>query len=186
MPFSSIVQSAELDSVDLASPPEGVRIERSLISGVEIIYRRLSKVVFFLIPFTVLWSGLSLSMIYWSQIVAGRFDKTTSMVGIPFLIGTMILVGIIILMLFGRWRIHVDRGECEIFIGVGRLGSRRRIRLGADSTVSLGMSSLRVNNIPQRQVVICTGGQTLKFGATLPDPVRVFLAALLKKAVQAQ
>ena len=184
VPFSSIAEAAEIDAVDLASPPKGIRIERNLISGVEIIYRRLSLVLLFLIPFAALWSGLSLSMIYGSQIVAGKFDPTASLAGLPFLIGTVILLSIIIFLLFGRWRIHVDRGECEIFTGVGPIGRRRRIPLATDSTINLEMSSLRINNIPQRHVVITTHGQTLKFGATLPENVRVFFAAVLKKAAQ--
>lgn len=185
-PFSSIAECAELDAVDLASPPKGVRIERNLISGIEITYRKLSPVLLFLIPFAALWSGVSLSMIYGSQIVARKFDPTASLFGLPFLIGTIVLLSVIAFLLFGRWRIHVDRGECGIFTGVGAIGRRRRIPLAADSSVSLGMSSLRINNIPQRHVVISTHGKSLKFGATLPDPVRVFLAAVLKKAAQAR
>lgn len=184
--FSSIAGDAEIDAVDLATPPKGVRIERSLISGIEIIYRRLSLVLLFLIPFAALWSGLSLSMIYGSQIAKGKFDATASLIGLPFLIGTIVLLSIITFLLFGRWRIHVDRGECEVFTGVGPIGRRRCIPLATDSTIDLEMSSLRINNIPQRHLVITTHGQTLTFGATLPDPVRVFLAAVLKKAAQAQ
>ena len=185
MPFSPIAAQQELDAVDLAKPPKGVRVSRSLISSIEITYRKLSPVVFLLVPFTALWSGLSLSMIYGPQITNGKFDPAASLAGIPFLVGTVILLALLAFLLFGRRRIILGRDRCEVFMGVGPLGWRRSIPLTPESVVRLETSAVRINNVPQRDVVVTTGDSKMKFGATLPDDVRVFLAAVLRKAVQA-
>ncbi|MBU3664857.1 MAG: hypothetical protein FGM15_03125 [Chthoniobacterales bacterium] len=186
VPFSSIAENVDIDAVDLASPPKGVRVSGSQISGIEITYRKLSPLVFFIIPLALLWTGLPLAMIYGPQIASGKFDATLSLAGLPFFIGALLMLWLIAFMLCGCRRIHIDRGQCEIFTGVGLIGRRRRIALTPESSVRLELSSLRVNNVPQRHVVISTDGQTVKFGATLPENVRTFFAAVLSKASQAQ
>jgi hypothetical protein len=161
-----------------------VRVGQSLISGIEITYRRLSPVVLFLIPFTALWSGVSMWGIYGRQLVQGKFDPAHSLFGLPFLLGTIVLLIIITYLLFGHWRINVGRGECEIFSGVGPLERRRRIRLERASLVRMEASTLKVNNVPQQHIVITTGDEQLKFGATLPAEARAFLAAVLQRAAE--
>ncbi len=185
MPFSSIAEESELTSVDLSSPPKGVRVASDLIRGIDITYRKFSPVLFFLIPFTALWSGISLAGIYGQQIGKGKFDPQLSLVGLPFLIGTVVLLSVIAFLLFGRRRITVGRGICEVFLGIGPIGWRRTIPLAPDTTVLLQASSVRVNNVRQRDVVVTTGGRSIKFGAMLPEEVRVFIAAVLHKAVPA-
>ncbi len=182
-PFSSIVAQPELAAVDFAAPPKGVRIEKSLIDGIEITYRKLSPVLLFLIPFVVLWSGGSMFGIYGQQIVRGKFDLQMSLFGLPFLLGTVVLLSIIAFLIFGHRRISLGRGECEVFMGVGPLGWRRTIPLTTESVVRLEISSVRVNHVQQRDVVVTTGDRKIKFGATVPEDVRVFIAAVLQKAV---
>ena len=185
MPFSSIAEQSELGAVDLSAPPKGVRVGGDLIGGIEITYRRFSPVLFFLIPFAALWSGVSLAGIYGSQLAKGKFDWEASLFGLPFLIGTIVLLTVIAFLLFGSRRINLGRGVCGVFIGIGPLGWRRTIPLVPGTTVRLEASSLRVNNVRQRDVVVTTGDQSIKFGATLPDEVRAFVAAVLQKAVPA-
>jgi hypothetical protein len=106
--------------------------------------------------------------LYGRQLVQGKFDPAHSLFGLPFLLGTIVLLIIITYLLFGHWRINVGRGECEIFSGVGPLGRRRRIRLERASLVRMEASTLKVNNVPRQHIVITTGDEQLKFGATLP------------------
>jgi hypothetical protein len=37
---------------DLPQPPRGVTVSRSLITGIDIVYRHINPVAFFLVPFT--------------------------------------------------------------------------------------------------------------------------------------
>lgn len=185
MPFSSLAGIREISAVDLASPPKGVRVERSLIDGLDVTYHKIPFAVFFLIPFTALWSGVSLWGIYGSQMSEGKFDWTASLFGLPFLIGTLILLSVISFMLLGRWRITLGRGLCRIFLGIGPVGWTRQIALDPQTTVRLQPGSTRINNVPQRDIVITSGEEQLKFGALLPEHVRVFLAAVIERAARA-
>ncbi len=183
MPFSSVAEQSELEEVDLAAPPKGVSVGGDAIGGIVIGYHRFSRVLFFLIPFTVLWSGGSLAAIYGSQIAKGSFDRGASLAGLPFLVGTAVLLTVITFLAFGRRRIAVGRGQCEVFMGIGPFGWRRGIPLASGTTLRLEPSSVTINKVRQRDVVVTTGERTLKFGATLPEEARVFIAAVLQKAL---
>ena len=57
MKFSEIAPMAGAAEVDELHPPKGVRLEESVIHGQTIIYKKISPIVYFLIPFTAVWSG---------------------------------------------------------------------------------------------------------------------------------
>ena len=171
-----------LAAVDLSAPPRGVRVSRSLLTGLDLVYRRVNRTVFFLLPFTALWSGLSLGGIYGKQIAGGKFDWAASLAGLPFVIGTVVLLGTILFMLFGRWRVRIDRGVVAVSVGVGPFGRHRDIALQPGSLVRLEDSRIRVNRVPQCVIAITTADRTLRFGAGLPREVRMFFAAALRRA----
>jgi hypothetical protein len=183
MSFSAVASTDEPGWVDLADPPRGVKVGHSLISGIEVTYRRFNPAVLFLIPFTALWSGVSLGGIYVSQLSRGTFDLGLSLTGLPFLLGTLVLLGVIAYMLFGRWRVHIDRGTAQIFNGIGPIGRRREVALVPGTKVHMLPSKLRVNGRQRTDICITTDGRSVRFGASLPDDARQFLAALLNKAV---
>jgi hypothetical protein len=185
MPFSALADAGGLAAVDLSAPPRGVLVGHSLISGIDVTYRRINPVVFFLIPFTALWSGLSLWGIYGPQFTKGEFDPTIALAGLPFVLGTVVLLGTITFMLLGRWQVRLDRRRCHVFTGVGPLGRERSIPLEAGTTVRLETGKFRINNRPQLEIVVTTGDRSMRFGATLPADVRLFLAAVLRQAAQA-
>ena len=167
---------------DLSQPTRGVTVSRSLISGIEIVYRRINPVVFALIPFTALWSGLSLWGIYGTQWINGKFDPVMSVAGLPFVIGTVFLLGMIIFLLFGSWRVHLDRGKARFFTGVGPVGRRREIALGADARVELADAYAKVRRIPQQIITVKNGDRTVDFGAKLPHDIRLYFAEVLREA----
>ncbi len=185
MPFSSVAGTGELDAVDLSAPPRGVTVGHSLISGIEVTYRRFNPAVLFLIPFTAVWSGFALWGIYGSQFAKGKFDLAASLAGLPFVLGTFVLLAVIAHMLFGHWRLLIDRGTARIFHGVGPVGRHREIKLTPGTRVRLVPSRLRVNGRERTQVQVGHDGGAVHFGASLPDEVCRFLAAVLRKAVPA-
>lgn len=185
MTFSAVIAPDETAAVDLASPPRGVKVERNSIHGIEIRYHRLNPVAFVLIPFTALWSGLSLWGIYGSQLSDGAIDPVLALAGLPFVLGTFVLLGVIAWMLFGRWRVRLDRGTAEIFRGVGPFGRRRHVPITRDTILRLAPGTVRVNGRTQDEIVITNGPHTVRFGALLPAEVRAFLAAVLRQAARA-
>lgn len=170
-------------NIDLSKPPRGIKTSHSLISGIEITYRRFNPAVLFLIPFTAVWSGLSLWGIYGSQFAKGKFDPAASLTGLPFVIGTAVLLAVIANMLFGRWRLLIDRNVVRIFNGIGPVGRHREVALAPDTKVRLVPSSLRVNGRQRTQIEVSNKGRVDNFGASLPDDVCLFFATVLRKAV---
>lgn len=181
MPFSEIAPIPGAESVDLGRPPKGVRIEESPIRGRAIIYRKISPAVIFLIPFTALWSGFSMAGIYGTQIAEGKFDPVRSLFGLPFLIGTIVLVSVIAFMLFGRWRFGFNRGLFEVATEVGPFGWTRRMACDKTARVGIKASAWRKNNVPQNQIHVECQGESLKFGAMIPEDRKVFLAEAIRR-----
>ena len=174
----------ETSGIDLSKPPRGVKVAHSLISGIDITYRRFNPAVLALIPFTAVWSGFSLWGIYGSQIASGKFDAAASLAGLPFVLGTVVLVSVIVHMLFGHWRVHIDRGTVRIFSGVGPFGRRREITLGPGAQVRLGPSRLHRRGRSAQDIILEHDGRRVNFGVSLPDDVRLFFAAVLRQAVR--
>jgi hypothetical protein len=181
MPFSDIATIPGVADMDLSRPPKGVRIEDSPIRGRSIIYRKISPVVFFLIPFTAAWSGLSMAGIYGTQIAKGEFDPGMSLFGLPFLIGTIVLVSMILFMLLGRWRFSYNRGLLEVATEIGPIGWTRRLACDKNARVSIRASAWRKNNVPQNQIHVECQGNSLKFGAMIPEDRKAFIAEAIRR-----
>jgi hypothetical protein len=181
MPFSDIAPIPGAADVDLNNPPKGVRIEDSPIRGRSIIFRKTPLVVFFLIPFTAVWSGGSMTGIYGRQIAKGEFDPGMSLFGLPFLIGTIVLVSVILFMLLGRWRFSCNRGLLEVATEVGPIGWTRRLACDKSARVSIKASAWRKNNVPQNQIHVECQGNSLKFGAMIPEDRKAFIAEAIRR-----
>ena len=121
-PFSVVTGAAGISLDALANPPKYVEMEEGIQGEVIITYRRISRILWFLIPFTMLWSGGSMAGIYGTQIAKGQFDAKQSLAGLPFLIGTVILVSVIVSLLLVRWVITLNKGEGTVFVGRGSFG----------------------------------------------------------------
>jgi len=183
MPFSSLAVIPGETEVDMSQPPKGVKLGVDAFHGNVITYHRKSLIVLFLIPFTLVWSGGSMGMIYGSQIAKGEFDPGMSLFGLPFLFGTVVLVSIIINCLFGSTRIWFNRGVCHVFTGVGKLGWTRKHLCTNDTRVAVTMSNLRVNNVPKTGIEMRTGDKKLMFGTMWAEDAKTFVATALKRAL---
>jgi hypothetical protein len=181
MPFSAIAAAEGALEVDLTRPPKGIRMEDSPIRGRSIIHRKIPPVVFFLIPFTAVWSGFSLHGIYGTQIAAGEFDPAKSLMGLPFLIGSLVLVSLIAFMLFGRWRISYNRGMLEVATEVGPFGRTRWIACDKSARVGIRNSMWKKNNQPCQSIHVECGDRSLKFGTMLPDDCKPFIVAAMRR-----
>jgi len=183
MPFSSLAGIPGEQEVDMSRPPKGIKLEESPFHGKVITHQRRSMIVLFLIPFTLIWSGGSMGMIYGSQIASGEFDPKLSLFGLPFLLGTIVLVTIILFSLFGHTKIWFHRGVCHVYTGVGKLGWTRRHPCSKETRVAVQMSNVRVNNVPKTGIEVRTGDQKLMFGTMWSDEAKAFVATALKRAM---
>ncbi len=183
MPFSEIAPIPGSENVDLQQPPKGVRVEESPIHGRSIIYRKISPVVFFLIPFTAAWSGFSMYGIYIRQFKEGKFDLAQSLFGLPFFIGTLLLLSFILFSLFGRWRIGYAGGVLTAAMEVGPIGWTRRLVCDKSARVSIRPAKWQKNNVPQNLIQVECLGNTLKFGSPIPDEAKAFIAEAIRRTI---
>ena len=113
------------EPVDLANLPKGLRYEE-WAGGFRATVSQRSCVIFFLVPFTVVWAGGSLSGIYGTQIARGKFDLGASLFGIPFLLGSLVLTGLCLFMLFGYSAVESSGGTGRVSRGIGPVRWHRR------------------------------------------------------------
>ncbi len=123
--LSSLLESAPNSKFDLKQTVSGVRVsDDGYRWSIEASNR--SLIALFLVPFTLVWAGGSLSGIYGTQIVSGEFDPQQSLFGLPFLIGSIVLISLTLMSIFGRTLVANENGKALVFIGIGPLGWYRR------------------------------------------------------------
>ncbi len=182
----SFLQSSTVPTMsdeEMARPPKRVTLHRGFDGELEIVSRFGKGLAFFLIPFTAIWSGASMWGFYGTQLMKGEFDLRQSLLGIPFLLGTIVLVSLILLALFGKTIVTLSRGRVQVFNGVFGMGRTREIDCRKGTQVSLEKSSVSKNHVPQMQIVLRSDNQTLKFGAlSFSKETRRYVAAVLRRA----
>lgn len=120
-----------------------IRDQNDPSGKVELRYWKFSPGVLFLIPFTCVWSGMSIGGIYGSQILEHKFDPQRSLFGVPFLIGTVVLVGVIVNMLFARRRLVLKRGHGAYSAKVFGIGRTRHFDLNRETKLSVGLAAMQ-------------------------------------------
>ena len=76
----------------LETLPKTIKMDTGFNGETIIVYHRLSPLLFFFLPFTAIWSGGSMIGIYGTQFWKCEFDLGQSLFGIPFLLGTIVLL----------------------------------------------------------------------------------------------
>jgi hypothetical protein len=98
-------------------------------------------------------------------------------------LGTIVLLSVIAFLFFGKWVITLFQGEGTVFVGVGRWGWTRRFSYNQNSLVSLQMSNMRTNDVPQKAILVRTDGTDFLFGAMLKQDAKQFIAAVILKHI---
>ena len=122
---SECVVEDEINQDVLRRPPPGAWLRQE---GGEVLVGTTmrSSAAWFLVVFTTIWAGISMFGLYGTQFIEGRFDLIRSLFGIPFLIGTLFLVGSTAYTIFGRQKWRLDKDGGSGFDGVGCFGKRWR------------------------------------------------------------
>lgn len=122
---SSLVHAPKIDFREaLSNPPTGTWLKENP-DNVEVGGRHRSSSAIFLIIFTCIWSGASMWGLYITQFIEGKFDLSRTMFGIPFLIGTIILLYSIFYSIWGKTVINLDSNGGKIFTGFFGIGVKR-------------------------------------------------------------
>ena len=110
------VPFADRGIVPVTAPPKGVDFVETM-DGFRLSLSTRSCVGFFLVPFTLVWAGGSLGGIYGTQIAKGKFDLMMSLFGLPFLIGSIFLIGLTIMAVAGRTVVELTSGKFSVRTG---------------------------------------------------------------------
>jgi hypothetical protein len=115
----------------------------------------------------------------------GKLPALTSMLfGLPFLIGSIVLIFINLNMLFGKTVITLKRGKGDVFIGIGPLGWRRKFEYNTQSQIRLIPTNVRINEVAKSGINIITGDKNITFGTTIDDKAKSYIAAKLKELIR--
>lgn len=170
--LSSLLQSTPDRAFDKRQSIKGVSVSESGRNWSIDVSNR-SIMALFLVPFTVVWAGGSLSGIYGTQIANGQFDAQQSLFGLPFLIGSIVLVSVALMSLFGRTHVSSENGKALVFIGIGAIGWYRRFEWRSiDSVVE--------KDSRQYKHISLEGHKRLNLGWGLSSEKRYYLANFLK------
>jgi len=165
--------------VALETPPRWVREQAGPRGAHTVTYKRPSAMAFFLVPFTAIWAGGSLTGIYGTQLSNGRLDLMQSLFGLPFLLGSLLLCAVTAYMLFGRTEVSLGRGRGRVFMGVGGLGRTRSFAYNRLTRVGLCMSNVSVNDVPQEGIYVENGDERMIFGTLMPEDAKRYIVAFL-------
>jgi hypothetical protein len=176
--LSAVVHDESAAALDLTEPPRGVWYEEEP-DGFLIGATTRHPMVFFLVPFLCVWSSFSLGGLYGTQIAAGRFDLFSSLVGMPFLLGTLLFGWIALMAMCGKVVVQVVGSDGVAFTGIGRLGRRQRFSWAE-------VAALRIERVRQPRggdvtTIALVGRRKVSFGSSLTDERRDFLAAVLRE-----
>jgi len=178
--FAELSQDRDVADVDASRPPKGAWYKSQGIEFEVGAWTR-SWGALFLVPFTLAWSGGSLGGIYGSQIAKGRFDLTLSLFGIPFVLGTLLLVPYTLMTVFGKLVVRGSGDQGSVFIGVGPFGWSRRFRWSEIRAVRSAQTKWRQNGNPL-PIIELEGPEPIRFGSQLSEKRREFMLAVLRNA----
>ncbi|OEE73757.1 hypothetical protein [Vibrio genomosp. F6] len=170
--LASILEAASDSKFDSTQKVNGVHISGNDYDwSIELSNR--SWAALFLVPFTVVWVSIALSGIYGTQLMNGEFDFKQSLFGLPFLIGSIVLISITLLSVLGRTYVSNENGKGLIFIGVGSIGWYRRFEWQ-------NIARVREVGLGQRRHISLEGKQRINLGWGLSTEKLYFMSSFLK------
>ncbi|MBH0058750.1 hypothetical protein I6F65_17545 [Pseudoalteromonas sp. SWXJZ94C] len=123
--LSSLLETSASKKFDTTQSIDGVKVDEHG-GNWSINASNRGLIALFLVPFTFVWVGSSLSGIYGTQLANGEFDLQKSLFGLPFLIGSVVLISFTLMSVFGRTNVSCENGKTLVFIGIGSIGWYRR------------------------------------------------------------
>ena len=84
-----------------------------------------SMMAWMAVPFVVIYAAGSLGNIYLPQLLAWEFDPARSILGLSFLVSTIVFALYAAMTVAGRVEVTIRQGRGEVFIGLGKYGWTR-------------------------------------------------------------
>lgn len=175
-----------------SNPPKHLKVisdPTDMTGRISLIYRKFSPTAFFFIPFTCVWSGFSMTAIYGSQIASGKFDLRLSLFGLPFLVGSIVLVSVCLFCLFGKRVLTLERGNGKYFFGVGFIGIFKRFTYDRQTKVREGETSYTIGGgrhgggspLSEIHLTHPNNSNTVRICAGMSDDALDYVAAVIRR-----
>lgn len=153
-------------------------------SGEEIIYRKKSPVLLFLMPFYFLWSGGSMTMIYVVPIINGTLTMGGALFGIPFALGTIVLTLVIACLLFCSTKVILNGDNSMVIYGIGKIGYRTNFDIAKVESIRMKDGGVSINDIPQKGIALVeNNGTELIFGSLIEEGSKEYIAKYLASKI---
>ena len=168
------------EEYDITRPPKGAwfrQERRKKIIGAT----TRSCVGYFLLPFTLIWSGGSLGGIYGTQIIEGELQLEMALFGIPFIIGTFFLIAFTAMFLAGKIEVTLENNKATVFTGVGSIGLRKTF--DTNSVNNIRVEERRGSKGKRYKVIIVETHKKISFGSFLTEERTNFMYFALRKNI---
>lgn len=179
---SDALDAIDSTGIDLSSPPNGVRLEGSPM-GFKITATTRSSQALFLIPFTLVWVGFSMTGLYIIPIVSGAVFSITYIFGLPFLIASVILTANTLMAIMGKIEISAHGYDGRIFTGIGPFGHTRRFSWHDVQKVAPSSRKRRWGKSDE-DVIALEGKELITFGSALSDERRYFISMAIRNLLR--
>ncbi len=174
------------DSFDINQPPSGVSYQRDGM-GWRITATTRHGTGYFLMVFAVVTLIFACGVIYGPQLAAGKFDLKESLLGILFIVISLVIMAVGLLLIFGRTVVETDEREPDVgrlFVGLGPFGWARQVQWSEVTRIEETDSGGTVNDQPVRQITLYRSEGDVHFGALLKDPRRRYVLHALQQLVK--
>ncbi len=166
------------EDFDIHSPPSGAAFQGTAAAW-RITTSTRTPAAFVSVPFACLWVGFVLFGLYGQTIIHGTFSLILSLIGIPFLIASAVLVSVALMNVCGRVVVSVDGADGQVFTGVGSIGWTRRFDWRAITAINEFFYVPNQRGV-SRVAVSLVGTERLQFGMMLNEPRRHYLIQTLR------
>ena len=176
-----ISEAVDLEAVSpdiVRNPPKGAwfrkEADKIVVGG-----STRTPAAFLLVPFVVVWSGGSLGGIYGGQFIRGHFDPVMSLFGIPFVLGSVCLIGLTLMAIWGKVEVSIGRSS-NVFVGIGLLGWTRRFEWAEVNSIREELAQFQSRQAGVRKTIVLEGRTRLKFGVGLNEARLYYVLNVLK------
>jgi hypothetical protein len=176
--YGDLIADGQTDPVIPQTPPKGTWFQDRGPNSFQVGVTTRSPVAFFLVPFMCVWSGGSVGGIYGTQISHRHFDLIESLFGIPFLVGSVILISVTALMVCGKITVSVNGDDGVIFTGVGPVGWRRKFNWRRVTAIR---RTQQMNRNGVSEQITFEGEKRLNFASGVRAERLDYLLAVLRK-----
>jgi len=167
------------DNFNIDDTPNGTWILKEL-DTITVGATTRSPIAFILVPFMIIWSGLSIGGIYGSQIINGEFNLASSLLGIPFLIGSIFFWSIALMAIWGKVELVLDKNGGRIFTGLGKIGLTKSFVWNDITTIKEVQSSYNFPSNTSGKITL-EGKRRISFGLGVTESRRYYLIKVLKR-----